>query len=92
MKTQISKINKGFIFLKTKFLLTESGEVVVRPHRDSKIRMRRKLKSFKYKYELGLMTKTDIDSSYKSWRGSFSKKRSHISLKRIDSYYNLLFN
>lgn len=57
-KTRILPITDGFRFLKTKFVLTESGQVVLRMNRDSTIIMRRKLRAFKQWLNDGTFTVT----------------------------------
>ena len=49
-KTQIMKLEKGFIFLQMRYLLTETGKVVIIPVNRSIVRQRRKLKKLYENY------------------------------------------
>lgn len=66
-KTQIVPLRKDFGWLKIKFRLTESGYLVKRVWHKSVVRMRRKLKKLKNKYDTGKITRSDIEASYQSW-------------------------
>lgn len=43
-KTQIKKLSHGFVYLKARFFLTETGKIVMKPNRKNITRNRRKLK------------------------------------------------
>lgn len=91
-KTKISKIEKGFVFLKRKFSLTETGAVVKRLCRQSITRMRRKLKKFKRKYEAGIMTLSDIKASFNSWLSYAYKTKSFKTRQSMKNLFYKLFN
>lgn len=90
-KTQIIKLSRGFTFLKTQFLLTDSGRVVKKPCRGSVTTERRKLKAFRRFYDAGEMTFEDIERSYMSWRGIFKGKDAHSVLRSTDLLFYDLF-
>ena len=48
-KTHITKIRKGFTFLKVRYCVTDNGKIVKKLTRKGIVRMRRKLKKFKRK-------------------------------------------
>ena len=90
-KTQIIKISKGINFLKTKFFLTNTGKVIRKPNRKGITKMRKKLKIFKEWLDNGKISLSDIELSYKSWRGHIQKSNCYRTLQRMDKYYKSLF-
>lgn len=90
-KTQIIKISKGINFLKTKFYLTDTGKVIRKPNRKGITKMRKKLKIFKEWLNIGRVTLSDIQASYKSWQGHMKKFNSYKILLRMDKHYKTLF-
>ena len=91
-KTQICRIDKGFVFLKQYIFITDSGKIVHKPYKKNITRERRKLKSFKNKLDLGSMDIVDIEKCYGSWRGSIEKFDTHHIIYNMDNLYNNLFN
>lgn len=90
-KTQISKLSRGFTYLKTQYKITETGHIVMKPDRKSITRERRKLKKQAALFYAGKMTLGDISQSYASWKGSLLDRDSYRTLKRMDALYNQLF-
>ena len=69
-KTQIVKLTRGFIFLKSRYRLTKDGRIVVTPSPDSRLRMIRKLRKFK---KMG-KTLEEAKELYIPWRIDWIKK------------------
>lgn len=90
-KTQIAPLKNGVDFLGFHLYLTKTGKVIRKIRRDSKERMRRKLKTFKVKYELGLISKEEIDRSYGSWKGHARHGNCHYLIQAMDKLYNDIF-
>jgi hypothetical protein len=90
-KVAITKLSKGFTFLKMKFHLTETGRIVVRPNRSSIVRQRRKLKKLRKLYDLGKITHKAIECSYMSWRGYISHCNAWRSVNNMDKLYTSLY-
>lgn len=90
-KTHISDLKHGFIFLKTRFFLTDTGKVIKKPCRDSITRERRKLKKQAKLYQQGIMTLDEVKQSYNSWRGSMIHKDAHKSIYNMDMLFKKLF-
>lgn len=90
-KTQIHKLEKGFVFLKIKYILTDSGHLIRIPVKDNFVRERRKLKSFRKMLDAGIMTFDDIYMQYKSWKGNLKKYDCNISLRNMDKLFLSLF-
>lgn len=90
-KTQIIPI-KRFTFLKTRFFLTDTGKVVMKPCRDSITRCRHKLKSFRHMLDMGAMTMDRVISSYFSWYGYQNHLDAHRTLREADKLFFQLFH
>ena len=90
-KTQIRKLDKGFVFLKQKTLLTDTGKIIFKPYKKNIVRERRKLKSFRIKMNSGEMSLEQIMEHYKSWRGSTKKCGSINVIKNMDNLVTDLY-
>ena len=90
-KTQICRINKGFVFLKQFIFLTNTGKIVRRPYKGNIIRERRKLKFFKKKLDNKEMELITIIKQYKSWRGAIRKYVKAYTIKNMDNLFGELF-
>lgn len=86
-KTHITKLTKGFTFLKKRFTYSETGKVVVRPCRESITRERRKLKKQAALVAQGKMSFAQWVQSYQSWRGSIMGLDSHKTLTAMDRLF-----
>ena len=92
-KTKITKSTKGFVFLKIRYTVTQTGGIVRQMARDGFIRMRRKLKKFRKRVDKGMMKLKDVFNSFKSWFGNAKRNaKTYRSRKRMLNYYNKLFN
>lgn len=90
-KTHICRIDKGFIFLKQFIFMTDSGTIVHKPYKKNIVRERRKLKAFKEKLDDGKMSMVDIETTYRSWRGSQRKYNCYFAIRSMDKLYANLF-
>lgn len=95
-KTQIRKISKPVAFLKTIFILTETGKVVKRKCKDTFKRERIKLKKFATKVLNREMTYNMVKMQYLSWRGTIMRHKGRMyknykQVSRMDKLYNELF-
>lgn len=90
-KTQICRIDKGFNFLKQRIFITDTGKIVHKPNKSGFVREKRKLKSFKFKYDIGELTKEEIENQYKSWRNNVVKFDCKKTIHNIDNLYNQLY-
>jgi hypothetical protein len=66
-KTAIFPLSHGIDFLGFHHYLTQSGKVIRKVRRGSKIQMKRKIKKFAYLLSKGRVTLEDIEHSYQSW-------------------------
>lgn len=86
-KTHIAKLSKGFTFLKTRYILTESGRLIKKVPRSVIVRERRKLKSLVKLVKAGKLTVSDFEHQYKSWRGDKKRYNSYNALKNMDKLF-----
>ena len=89
-KVQIIPLRR-FSFMKVRFLLTDTGRVIMKPCRKSFARMRRKLRAFRDLMTGADMTPEQVNTSYQSWYGYQDHLNAHRALRRMDRYYHALF-
>ena len=90
-KTHICKLSDKFAYLQMRYQLTETGKVVKRVKPATITRERRKLKKYKKLLDNGEVTYKNIEQSYKSWMGKYTKVMSKRQTKNIKRLYNELF-
>lgn len=90
-KTNIFPLRNGIDFLGFHTYLTESGKVIRKLRRDSKVNMRRRLKKYKRLHEQGKLSIKRIECSYQSWRGHAQRGNCYHLLKKMDLLYKNLF-
>lgn len=89
-KTQIVKLSHGFTFLKTKYILTDTGRIIRRIPRDVVVRERRKLKKLARFVAAGEMSPKAFTEQYRSWRGDKRKYNAYRTLRNMDLLYKEL--
>lgn len=77
-KTRICPLNKPFVWLKVKYILTEDGRLIRNLSHDSIVRERRKIKAYGRLIRAGILPQEEAANSYRSWRGN--------ALRHYDSY------
>lgn len=90
-KTHIRKLSNGFTFLKTRFYITETGEIVRKASRESITRQRRKLKRQKNLNDKNLLSYDGIYKSFISWIGSMLHRNARSSIHNMLILFNKLF-
>lgn len=92
-KTRIVKISRGFVYLKIRYSVTDTGHIIRRICREGIVRMRRKLKRLRGLVNAGRIALDDVFLALKSWIGN-AKKYSHSyrSRKRILNLYHKLYH
>lgn len=90
-KTQIVKLSHGFKFLKTRFILTNTGKVIKKIWRKSVTTQRRKLRKLKELYEQGIITLQDVKNPFYSWLGYAGRKTCHRTIRNMILLYVKLF-
>lgn len=90
-KTKIAKLSRGFVFLKVRFYLTDSGKVVKKIYKRSIVKMRRKLKAFRRFVDDGIMTMEDVEMSMQSWTAYASNFDAYYAICNMKALYTELF-
>ena len=90
-KMQIVKLSCGVNFLKRRFILTETGKIIIKPARKGITKMRHKLKTFRKWLDEGKMKMEDITTSYISWKGHMVHCNAHRSVASMDELFERLF-
>ena len=87
-KTHVTKLTRGFVFLKKKFTYDrQTGGVVVRPCRESVTRERRRIKRQAGLVASGKMTAEQLNQAYQSWRGSLTDLNAHRTKLGMDALF-----
>lgn len=90
-KMRISRLNKTFIFLKKRFLLTDTGKIIVKIDKSGVTRARRRLKKLSKKINTNNFTLLDFTQSYRSWVGMAQQYDNFKIIKNFETlYYQLL--
>ena len=74
-----------------RYRFTTSGRVVITSVKATITRERRKLRKLKARLDNGLITKSEIEAQYKSWRGTLEKYDTYRRLRATDALYRELF-
>ncbi len=90
-KTQIVKLSHGFTYLKTRFILTESGKIIRKPCREAVTRTRQVMKKHRKMVDDEILSFEDAARSYSSRRGSFKGKTAGRTIYNLDSLFFRLF-
>lgn len=90
-KTQIVKLSRGFVWLKARIYLTESGKVVKKIYKRSVTRMRRKMKKLAVKLREGRMAFADIRATWQSWKSYAARFHAWHTVQSMGKLYNSLF-
>lgn len=91
-KTRIVKLSHGFTFMQIKYTF-DGNRIIKRPTHAKVARERRRLRKYRRKLELGIMSESEISNCYRSWKYSTIKDCSHCkrTIQSMDSLYNALF-
>lgn len=90
-KTQIHPLTKPFKYCKAKYLLTETGRVVVNGNRLNMYRSRRKFKSFLRMYRNGQLTIEDVYFGAQGAVAYFEGYNDHRRVLRLRRLFHALF-
>lgn len=85
-KTHIIKLSRGFTFLKTRFIITETSKILKLVWKKTIIREKRKIKSLFEPFKNGLITLEEIKNQVMSVIGTLKWKNAY---KQRISIYNL---
>ena len=84
-KTQIIKLTRPFVFLKTRYILTDTGKLIKKIPKDVVKRQRRKMRKLARLAAEGRITLKEFQTQYKSWRGDKKRYNAYYTLCRLDS-------
>ena len=84
-KTQIIKLTRPFVFLKTRYILTDTGKLIKKIPKDVVKRQRRKMRKLARLASEGTISLKDFQTQYKSWRGDKQRYHAYYTLRRLDS-------
>lgn len=90
-KTRVIPLADFFRWLKTKFIITPNGKVILKMNPNSTKIIRRKLRSFRGKLERGEMTLADIRCSVDSYHGHMKRGNSFKIREKTNQYVKSLF-
>lgn len=86
-KTQIIKLSHGFTWLKTRYILTDTGKIIRKLPRDAVKREKRRIKKICQLVEEGKLTGRQAMMQYKSWRGDKKWYHAHRTLRNMDKLF-----
>ena len=86
-KTRIVKLTRGFTFLKTRYIVTDTGRIVKKIPPDVVTRQRRKMKKLAAFVVRGEMAIEDFKNQYRSWKGDKKKYNAYHTLCGMDKLY-----
>lgn len=90
-KTAVFPLSQGIDFLVFRTYMTESGKVVRKIRRDSKNRIRQKLKKFRRLLDEGRITFETVVQPYSSWTGHAEHGNSYHLIRQTDELFFNLF-
>ena len=90
-KTRIYSLKEGIEFLGFKYVITETGKVLMLISPKNVKRERKKLRRLVEKSKRGGLPHEKVDESYAAWRNHASKGNSYNLLKRMDAFYYSLW-
>lgn len=91
-KTQIFPLKQGIIWLKWRFILTDSGKVVRKMNEASITKQRRKLKRMRRLIDDGKISVEDVRQSMESWVASAKRGNTRDVVDRMWALYRELFD
>lgn len=90
-KTAIFPLTQGIDFLGFRTYMTDTGKVIRKVRRESKNRIRRKLKKFRRLLDEGRIDMETIIQSYSSWTGHAEHGNSYHLIRKTDDLFFGLF-
>ena len=87
IKTHISPLNQGFLFLGFTFKITKTGKVLMLINGKNVKHEKQKLKRMVKKAKLGLIPKEKVQECYNSWKAHASVGTSYKLLCKMDKFY-----
>lgn len=89
-KTQLIKLTHGFTFLKTRYILTDTGRIVRKIPRDVVTRHRRRLKTLARLAAAGTIPIATFDRQHRAWCGDKRRYNAYHALSNENQLYRRL--
>ena len=89
-KSGIFTADRGFYFLRKRFIMKRSGKIIIRLHRDALADERRTLRGLKRCVERGIRTMEDVRNHYQSWIAN-AEYAGDAPIRAMDKFYAQLF-
>lgn len=89
-KTQIFPLRHGILFLKWRFILTDSGKVIRKLSRQNIVKERRKLKKLAEKVKTGKIPAEYLWMSFQSWRANARRGNADHAIWQMQQLYDKL--
>ena len=86
-----NKLKNGFYYLKKKFILTNTGKVIVVPIRAKMEKERRTLRKHKKLHDMAMLSMEEIQVRYECWVSTMMLCDCGSRLKQMDAYFQELF-
>lgn len=90
-KTRIYPVTDGIPFLGFHFFLTDTGRVIRKIKHKNVSRERRRLRKLVEKVKTGVMTRSEVDQCYQSWKAHAARGNTKNLIRHMDQYYNSLW-
>lgn len=90
-KSSIFPLKNGIKYLKRRFVLTETGKVIVRVDQKEVSKEREKLRKLKGLLDEGKITMTDVRTHYEGWTANKKKANTRGLRRQMNQYYYELF-
>lgn len=91
-KTQIVKLTHGFVYLKCRFYLLDTGRIAKKIYKRSITKMRQKLKSLRKMLDAGQIIYEDVRHAYWSWLGYAKHFDAWNTINSIKRLFNELYH
>lgn len=89
-KSGIFTADHGFYFMRKRFIITETGKIVIRLHKNAMSEERHVLRCLKVGVDRGLRTMADVQRHYQSWI-STAEYCGDAPIRAMDKFYTQLF-
>lgn len=89
-KSGIFTADKGFYFLRRRFIMKRSGKIIIRLHRQALADERRTLRGLKRCVDSGIRTMDDVKIHYQSWIAN-AEYAGDAPIRAMDKFYTELF-
>lgn len=90
-KTQIHPLSQGVKFLKWRFILTDTGKVVMKMNPRSIAKERRKMRKLNGLLDVGKITMKEVRDNYQSWKANAKRGNTRALVVKMDKYYQEIF-